>query len=285
MELGAWNYRPPTFVRTKTMPKITVNNIEIYYEFKGNPDGPTIVFVNGLLTDTASWNGHLPFFEAKYRCLVYDCRGQGQSSKPDHIYETSMHASDLASLVDALGINKAHLIGLSNGGAAVLDYASTHPEQVTATVVSGAYPYVDTILKVKLTSWVKAMEYGGSPLRFDVATPWVWGGRFLEENYEGLLPYREKGANMPIEWAMNLVKGAMVHDIRDKLAQVSAPTLVIVGEEDVLTPPALARYITERVPNSELYIHQGRGHASALEDPTGWSAKALEFFTRIEEAG
>jgi 3-oxoadipate enol-lactonase len=264
------------------MPTIAINNIELYYEFKGNPDGPTLVFVNGLLTDTSSWNGHLAFFGERYRCLVYDCRGQGQSSKPDHVYETAMHAADLAGLVAALGIERAHFIGLSNGGAAVLDYAATHSERVSAVVASGAYAHVDTITRVKLTSWVKAMEYGGSPLRFDVATPWVWGGRFLEENYQGLLGYREKGANMPIEWAMNLVKGAMVHDIREKLPVVQAPTLVIVGEEDVLTPPSLSQYIAEQVPDSELYIQPGRGHASALEDVAGWSAVVLDFFRRVE---
>jgi 3-oxoadipate enol-lactonase len=187
--------------------------------------------------------------------------------------------------MEGLGIERAHFIGLSNGGAAVLDYAAAHPGRVSAAVVSGAYAYVDTILRVKLTSWVKAMEYGGSPLRFDVATPWVWGGRFLEENYEGLLPYREKGANMPIEWAMNLVKGAMVHDIRDSLARVQAPTLVIVGEEDVLTPLGHARYIAEHAPNAELYVHGGRGHASALEDPAGWSQVVLDFLGRVDQVG
>lgn len=263
------------------MPKLSANNIELFYEFKGNPDGPTVVFVNGLLTDTSSWNGHLPYFADCYRCLVYDCRGQGQSDKPNHVYETALHTSDLAGLVDAVGVERAYFVGLSNGGAAVLDYASQHPERVGAVVVSGAYASVDTILRIKLTSWVKAMEAGGSPLRFDVATPWVWGGQFLEQNYEALLPYREKGANMPVEWAMNLVRGAMVHDIRDRLPLVKAPTLVIVGEEDVLTPPSLARYIADQVPNAELYIHPGRGHASALEDVPGWSRVVLDFLARV----
>lgn len=267
------------------MPKAHINDIDLFYEFKGNPDGPNLVFVNGLLTDTSSWNGHLAFFGERYRCLVYDCRGQGQSDKPDQVYETAMHAADLAALVEAVGIERAHFIGLSNGGAALLDYAAERPERVSAVVVSGAYPYVDTILRVKLTSWVRAMEYGGSPLRFDVSSPWIWGGRYLEENYEGLLGYREKGVNMPIEWAMNLVKGAMIHDVRGKLARVQAPTLVIVGEEDVLTPPQLARYIADHVPHSELYLHPGRGHASALEDTPGWSAVVLDFFGRVEGKG
>ena len=264
------------------MPHVKANDIDIYYEFRGNPDGRTVVFVNGLLTDTASWNGHTPFFEERYRCLVYDCRGQGQSSKPDEVYETRLHTADLAALLDALDVQRAHIVGLSNGGAAVLDYAAGHPERVEALVVSGAYANVDTILRTKLISWIRAMEAGGSPLRFDVATPWVWGGRFLEQNYERLLPFREKGVNMQIEWAMNLIKGAMVHDIRDRLPLVKAPTLVTVGEEDVLTPPALSRYIAEQLPRGEFRLLDGLGHAAALEDVEGFSRVVLDFFARVE---
>ncbi len=264
------------------MPRIRVNGIELFYELRGNVDGPTVVFVNGLLTDTASWNGHLPYFVERYCCLVYDCRGQGQSDKPDEVYETTLHTADLAALLDALEIGYAYFVGLSNGGAAVLDYAACHPERVGALAVAGAYPYVDTILRVKLTSWIRAMEAGGSPLRFDVALPWVWGGTFLKQNYEALLPFREKGTNMPIEWAMNLIKGAMVHDIRDKLGAIQAPTLVIVGEEDVLTPPKLSRYIAEGVPNARLHVMPEIGHAAALEDVEGFARTVRDFFTSIE---
>jgi 3-oxoadipate enol-lactonase len=262
------------------MPKVRANDIDIYYEFRGNPMGQTVVFINGLLTDTASWNAHLPHFEDNYWCLVYDCRGQGQSDKPDHVYDTSLHSKDLAALVDALGVERAHFVGLSNGGAALLEYIADHPGRALSAVVSGAYAYVDTLLSVKLTSWVKAMEAGGSPLRFDVATPWVWGGQFLDKNYEALLPFREKGVNMPIEWAMNLVKGAMVHDVRDKLRKITTPTLVVVGEEDVLTPPKLSAYIVEQVSRAELLVMSGRGHAAALEDPAQFSEAVVEFFGR-----
>src|SRR4051812_20932319 len=133
------------------MPTIRVSDdIELYYEWQGNPAGPVLVFVNGLLTDTASWKGHLPFFVDRYHCLVYDCRGQGQSSKPDHVYETRLHAADLAALVAGLGIARAHILGLSNGGAAALQFAAAEPERVAGLVVSGVYDHVDAILRAKL---------------------------------------------------------------------------------------------------------------------------------------
>jgi 3-oxoadipate enol-lactonase len=126
------------------------------------------------------------------------------------------------------------------------------------------------------------MESGGSPLRFDVATPWVWGGWFLEENYERILPFREKGVNLPTGPAANLIKGAMLHDIREKLPRVQAPTLVIVGEDDLLTPPKLSSYIAERVQQGQLRVMQRLGHAAALEDVNEFSGIVLDFFKRIE---
>ena len=259
------------------MPKIEANGIKLYYELAGNPNGPALVFVNGLLTDTTSWSRHLPYFTEQYRCLVYDCRGQGQSDKPDHVYDTALHTADLAALLEGLNIRRASFVGLSNGGAAVLDYAAGHRENVAALVVAGAYSHADAILRIKLMSWIKAMEAGGSPLRFDVATPWVWGGNFLEHNYEALLPFREKGTNMPVAWAMNLIKGALVHDIRDKLGTIEAPALVIVGEDDLLTPPKLSRSIVDQMPHAELRIMPGIGHAAALEDVEGFCSLVNSF--------
>ncbi|MGH2541804.1 MAG: alpha/beta fold hydrolase, partial [Ardenticatenaceae bacterium] len=124
------------------MPKVQVNEIDLYYEFHGRAAGAIVVFVNGLLTDMSSWTRHLPFFVEDYRCLLYDCRGQGQSDKPDHVYETAIHAEDLAELVKTLGIERAHVVGLSNGGAAALLFAADHPTRVDSLAVSGAYPYV-----------------------------------------------------------------------------------------------------------------------------------------------
>ena len=118
------------------MPTLPVDDVELYYEWHGNPAGPVVVFVNGLLTDLASWAGHLPFFTDRYHCLVYDCRGQGQSAKPDHVYTIRRHSADLAGLLAALGIARAAIVGLSNGGATALDFAAAQPARVTALVVA-----------------------------------------------------------------------------------------------------------------------------------------------------
>jgi 3-oxoadipate enol-lactonase len=267
------------------MPRIPLGDITLYYEWRGNPAGPVVVFVNGLLTDCSSWEGHLPHFVERYHCLIYDCRGQGQADKPDEVYATRLHTADLAALLDALAVPRAAIVGLSHGGAAALGYAAQYPDRVSALVVSGVHAHVSAILRAKLGSWVAAMEAGGSPLRFDVATPWVWGAEFLEAHYEALLPYREKGANLPTAPAANLIRGAMDHDVRVLLPGITAPTLVVVGEDDLLTPPKMARAIAEAVPHGELLVAPDLGHAAALEDVPGFCRIALDFLARNAAGG
>lgn len=242
--------------------------ITAHYEWSGPQGAPVVVFINGLLTDLHSWDGHMPHFEG-YRCLRWDCRGQGSSDKPEAAaYPVAEHAHDLLALLDALELGEpVALVGLSNGGAAALQVAAEHPSRVSALVVSGAYASVDRALRVKLRSWIAAMEAGGGALRFDVATPWVWGPRFLAEHWESLLAYRDKGLALDVAVARRLIAGAMEHEVpAPMLGQIRAPTLVTVGADDVLTPPDLARAIHQAVPLARLEVMEDLGHAAALED-------------------
>lgn len=263
------------------MPEITIaDDLTLHYEFAGDPSGPLLVFVNGLLTDRGSWQAHLPYF-ADYSCLTWDCRGQGRSSQPDQpSYPVAAHAQDLAALLDALApAEPAAIVGLSNGAAAALHFASEQPERVRALVISGAYARVDAALRLKLDSWIAAMRAGGPGLRFDVATPWVWGPRFLAAHADALAGFRERGLALDTRAAERLIAGAMIHELADdRLARISAPTLVCVGEDDVLTPPALARAIVDALPAAQLETLPELGHAAALEDVEGFCRRTRRWF-------
>jgi len=262
------------------MPQLPLRTgIRVHYELDGPQDAPVVVFVNGLLTDLHSWDGHQRAFEG-YRRLRWDCRGQGLSSKPEQpSYSVATHAGDLVALLDALDLHQpVALVGLSNGAAAALCVASEHPARVSAMVLAGAYAQVDRALAVKLHSWLMAMEAGGSALRFDVATPWVWGAAFLEENYEMLKSYRDRGLALDEDAVERLVKGAVEHRLTtEALARIAAPALVMVGEDDLLTPPALARQIVHAVAGARLAVLPGLGHAAALEDVDGFARAARRF--------
>jgi 3-oxoadipate enol-lactonase len=253
--------------------------LALHYQWTGAAEGPVLVLVNGLLTDLGSWAPHLPRL-ADFRCLSYDCRGQGASDAPEaEHYPVAEHGRDLGHLLDALGVvEPVHVIGLSNGGAAGLCLAAAQPERVASLVVCGAYARCDRLLELKLRSWIAAMEHGGARLRFDVATPWIWGPRFLAEHAEALLGYRSKGEALPAAVAERLIAGAIAHHLDDEeLRRVQARTLVVVGAEDLLTPPRMAREIAQGVPGARLCTLSELGHAAALEDVERFCAMVCEF--------
>lgn len=261
------------------MAHVELDGLRVHYRWAGGESGPVLVFVNGLLTDLSSWAGHTPRFE-NYRCLIWDCRGQGKTDKPEQpAYTIADHARDLGDLLDALELREpVALIGLSNGGATALRFCADQPERVAALVLSGAYARADKALELKLRSWIAAMKIGGGGLRFDVATPWVWGSRFLSANWESLLAYRDKGLALDVGAAERLIRGATEQSLStEALAKIRCPTLVTVGEEDLLTPPYLSREIASAVPLARFEILEGLGHAAALEDDEGFCRIARRF--------
>lgn len=261
------------------MPFLQVEDVRLYYEWHGPEEAPPLVLVNGLLTDTSSWAPTVQALEHRYRILTYDCRGQGRSDKPPHPYPPSLHAHDLEGMLQALGLAAygVHAIGLSSGGCVLLDLAARRPSWFRSLVIVDAYARVDNALKARLQGWVAAMEVGGGPLRFDVATPWVWGRTFLNQNYEALRPFRDKAVGIPQEPAINLIKGAMNHDVLANLWRITCPTLAVVGEEDVLTPRPYAEEIAGGVAGARLEVLAGAGHASLLEKPEEFNRLALRF--------
>lgn len=260
------------------MPEIRANGITLHYQWRGQEDGPVLVLINGLLTDLTSWNGHLPHFTPYFRVLTYDSRGQGASEKPDDgPYTPRLHADDLKGLLDGLGVEKAALLGVSSGACVALSFAGRWPERVSALVLANGYGAADTAMQVKLNSWLRAMEAGGGPLRFDVSVAWIWGATFLNRHYEALRPWREKGTALPAHAVLHLIRGAMDHDALDQAANITCPTLLMTGDEDVLTPLRYSRALEQRIPGSRVVVLPEAGHCMFLEQVDLFSRTALDF--------
>jgi 3-oxoadipate enol-lactonase len=256
--------------------------MRIAHTWHGPADRPVLVLINGLLTDQASWKAHLPTLTERYRVLTWDCRGQGDSDKPEEgPYTPADHADDLARLLDELGVDRVALLGVSSGGCVALEFATRWPERVTAAIVANAYGAADTALQVKLRSWLMGMEAGGGPLRFDVATPWVWGSSFLNKRYEALLPFREQGSTLPVYAVRHLISGAMQHDVLDRLERVTAPVLLLTGAEDLLTPGWYSKAIAERLRSARIQMLEQVGHCMFLEDPERFTAAAIRFLVEV----
>ncbi len=261
------------------MARVEVNGVELEYQIHGVTAASVVVFVNGLLTDQNSWAKQIPVLQEQYGLLTYDCRGQGQSDKPEEVYTIEKHTEDLKQLLDHLGFHTVSLVGLSNGASIAMQFASMYPKRVDRLMLISSYGSADNVIRAKLGSWVSAMEYGGALLRFDVATPYVWGATFLNHHYEALLPFREYGGTIPLQAARNLIDGAMAHSLGSKVGRITAKTLILVGEEDILTPPSYAKELHNHIQASELLILPELGHALPLEDPKRFNEHLEKFFT------
>lgn len=262
------------------MAKAHVNGIDLHYEIKGNPEGEEVVFVNGLLTDTESWAQHVPYFKDDYRLILFDGRGQGQSEKPEGPYSVNQHADDLAALMEELGVSSANFVGLSNGGTELLPLAMEHPELVNSMVLADAYSYVDPILEAKIDAWLEAARVSPE-LRFLVATPFVWGGTFLENNQQLFKDFKEAAEEAPQKATESLIEGAKLLELPDKVENVETPTLIIVGEKDILTPPEYSRYMESRMSNATLSVIDDSGHASAIERAETFSLQVKDFLDEV----
>ncbi|MCK6511031.1 alpha/beta hydrolase [Myxococcota bacterium] len=263
------------------MPYQKVRGIEMYYEWHGPKDGDVVVFVNGLFADTTSWSLQRDAFAASYRVLLYDARGQGRSQKPNGPYFHHDHVADLVALLEALAVSEALFVGISHGGTVSMRMAAEHPACVRGLAVANTFAHCDTLMRAKLSSWLCALEWGGPAGRFDISLPWVWGRRFAAEQWSLVEHLRELAAEAEPDAIRALIEGGLNYDIRPLLPKIQAPTLVIAAEEDVLTPPFLARELVAAIPRAVFASIPDAGHAVNFESPHTYNRLILDFLSRI----
>ena len=261
------------------MPKLYVNSVNINYEIEG--EGEVVVFINGLTMTLAGWAYQLRDFTQKYRVLRYDCRGQGGSDKPEDEYTQELHAEDLSVLLGRLDIDKAHLIGLSNGGMIAQHFALKYPEKTNSLVLVDTCSYVGKLLELTVHSWIKATEAGGNDLRYDVLLPQIFSESFVENNLELIKSMKEFSAqvNSP-QSVINLARASSKHDLRSRVSQIKSPTLIISGEEDILIPPRYSKILNSEITDSELVIIKDCAHVPPIEKPEEFNSIVLEFLSK-----
>ena len=259
------------------MPLVRVADVDLYYELHGPEGAPVVAFVNGIFQDTTGWTLHVRRLRDRFRCLVWDCRGQGRSAKPPGPYATTRHAADLGALLDTLAVARAHVVGSSNGAAVAMHFAASHPDRVAALVLAAPFARADAALRAKLASWRAALDAGGPALRYDVAVPWNWSARFLAEHAADVAALREVAAALDPDAQRSLLDGSMAHDVAAALSRITAPTLVLVGEHDLLTPPWMARAVAAGIAGARLEVLSETGHALAIERVDDFCALVATF--------
>ena len=266
------------------MPKIKINGVNLHYELHGPENAPVVALINGVLMSTASWAYQTPVLARHYRVLLHDCRGQGQSDHPTEPYTMLQHAEDFAALLEALGIENTHIAGISYGGEIAQLMGIHWPEKVRSLFLSSTVSEVRPTLRGVVESWIAAAQRQDGELLYrcsvtdNFAEPWL----AAHPNWAALsIPRYEQ---LDFDAVINLCRAFLKIDWTDDLDQISAPTMVVVGERDTLKPlQPYARLLVEHIPDAHLLILGDAGHACCISKPRAWNTALWGWLATLED--
>lgn len=262
------------------MPTVRANGIDLYYEERGS--GEPLILLMGLGADGSRWADHVAEYAHHYRCIMLDNRGVGRSAAPPGPYTTAMMADDTAGLMQALGIERAHISGISMGGAIGQELALRHPERVRSLTLNCTWPRCDAYT-TRIFESFKALAPTADPRAFlRLIYLWIFTPAYHNAHLDDLQRREEEvmSSEVPPQPAHAFAAqcdACIAHDTLERLGAITAPTLITVGDRDIFTPLHYARALHERIQGSELVVMEGCGHAHHWERTPEFNARTLAF--------
>ncbi len=259
------------------MPKANVNGINIYYELSGPEDAPVVVLSNGIMMSTASWALQNQVLKNHLHVLLYDCRGMWQSDHPEQPYSMEQHADDLASLLDFLSIDQAHIGGISYGAEISMMFALNHPEKTQSLIVIDGVSEIHPLLRAQTMPWLIAAQRNDPELLLKTSYHMNYGEDWIIANQAFIDSSVERYAALDMGSFVRLMESFYALDITTRLNEISAPTLVIAGEQDLIKGREYAEIIAKEISGSELVLVPRSGHALCLDKPAELNTLLLGF--------
>lgn len=261
------------------MPRVTVNDINMHYEVHGT--GDPVVLIQGLGGNHTFWYPNLPELKKHFRIVLLDYRGSGDTDKPDMPYTIRMFADDIAALMGTIGLSRAHVVGRSMGGCIAQELAINHPDRVRSLILAATWAKADGYLARLFEARIRLVEKVGLKGMFETGVFMSYTREFFDptraQDREDLERLVFANDQPPRFFALQALAGRD-HDARDRLARITAPTLVVVGTQDLMCPPPFSREITDRIPGATLKVLDGLGHAFYEQAPEVFNTLAMEFW-------
>ena len=270
------------------------NGQNLYYEVHG--EGEPLVLVMGIGYDATLWTLHqVPALSAHFKVIIFDNRDVGRSSHAVSDYTIADMADDVAALLDALDIARAHVLGLSMGALIAEEFALRHAERLNGLVLCGpdSAPARDVVHPIAVWDWTKQTDESGAMFGAQQLT-WLFSSAFRRNAaaVQQTVEFLASNPNpvQPAAYARQ-ARAYLQYDPADRLSAIAARTLVIVGEQDLLTPPWIAAEVAQAIDGAQLEIVRGAGasHVVPLERPDDFNRLVIEFLatcsTGVETAG
>lgn len=261
------------------------DGVHIAYEVYGPRDAEPVVMIHGLGADARGWALQRFPFGRRYRCIAIDNRGVGRSDKPPGPYDLLVMADDVLAVMDAEGVESAHIMGTSMGGIIAQIIAVAHPARVRSLVLAATACRQQPWRQELFAEWRREVSSGGMNGLSEGALEWLIGPRLRKRFGVWLnLLARIMLQSSPEPFCAQLdAIDAIDSAWGDRIRVIAVPTLVIVGSQDSLTPVGDSEELVELIPNSELVVIGGAGHGLMVESPSAYNAKVLEFLDRVRD--
>jgi 3-oxoadipate enol-lactonase len=265
------------------MPKVEANNITINYDRQGT--GDPLILIPYLAADHACYAFQVADYAKHFTCISLDLRGTGETDKPEGIYSTELFADDVAAFMQAAGVQKAHIFGLSLGAATGMWLAAKYPDKVKSLSLHSGWTKTDPFLKTVVEGWqVMAKALGSVPEMVILGIfPWC----FTPELYVAKPDYIQSLAGFvrgrpaqPLAAFLQESDAVIAHDVEAQLGRITAPTQITFGRHDLLTSTRFADGMKNNIRSSELLIFGECAHAPIYEKVEEFNQKTLAFLRR-----
>ena len=265
------------------MPTVRANDLDIYYEQQGA--GEPLVLIPYLAIDQACYAFQVADYAKHYTCISVDLRGAGQTSKPDGAYTTELLADDVAAFLQAIGVDQAHITGLSLGAATGMWLAAKHPEKVKTLSLHSAWPKTDPFLRTVVESWRELAKGLGSVTEMVILGIFPWC--FTPELYAAKPEYVDSLAEFvrgrpmaDVEAFLRQSEAVLGHDASAQLGRIAAPTQVTLGRRDLVCSTRFIDALTGGIADTEVVVFEDCSHAAIYENVPDFNARTLAFLQR-----
>lgn len=274
------------------MPTIQINGATLYYEDShpgdqdlGSRERETVVFAHGLLWSGRMFDAQAKLLRERYRVITFDFRGQGKSEVTTGGYDMDTLAEDAAALIEALDVAPCHFAGLSMGGFIGMRLAARRPDLIRSLMLleTSAEPEPrENVPRYRMLNFIA--RWLGLGIVSRQVMPIMFGRKFLDDpaRAEEREHWRKTLASNHRLGITRAVRGVIERQgVEDELERIKAPTLVVVGDQDVATVPAKSERIAARIAGSRLVVIPGAGHSSTIEEPAAVGRAIEEFLATI----
>lgn len=263
------------------MPHVSIGDADIYYEEHGR--GPALMLVPGLGGQGAFWGPQVRDFARDFRVIVHDHRGAGRSTHSRIEYSVDQMARDTIALMDKLGVERAHYVGHSTGGAMGQTIAQDHPERLASLVLSATWPGRDAYFRRCFETRKELLLHRGFESYWRASVVMLRPPRWVSEHDAAIDEEiaRLIAAAPPTEVLASRIDAIVRFDRRAGLGEIRCPTLVVVAADDMLTPPMYSEELAARIPGARLTVLPTGGHFVPNLHPDDYNAAVGGFLRSI----